>query len=186
MNRVFDLILVLMTLPLILIISIVIIPLIYLDTFQNPIYWSKRIGKKNKIFFMPKFRTMFNNPPETATHLLQNPEKYISKFGSVIRKLSLDELPQIYSIIKGDMKIVGPRPALYNQKDLILERNKLGIDKLKPGITGWAQINGRDEIDINSKVKLDYYYLLNKSIFFDIKIIYLTIIRVFNFKSISH
>jgi O-antigen biosynthesis protein WbqP len=186
MNRLFDLIIVIMILPLILIISIAIIPLIYLDTFQNPIYWSKRIGKKNKIFFMPKYRTMFNNPPETATHLLENPEKYISKFGSIIRKLSLDELPQIYSIIKGDMKIVGPRPALYNQKDLMLKRVNLGIDNLLPGITGWAQINGRDEIDINSKVKLDYYYLLNRSVFFDLKIIYLTIRRMFNFKSISH
>lgn len=135
---------------------------------------------------MPKFRTMKVNAPNVATHLLKNPDKYIYKFGFFLRKTSLDELPQIYSLLLGQMSFVGPRPALFNQKNLIKKRTKLGIHKILPGITGWAQINGRDSLSINDKVKFDFYYLKNKSIYLNIKIIIKTIFSIFLYKNISH
>jgi len=168
--------------PLIIIIFII----IKLESEGPVIYWSKRIGKKNAIFYMPKFRTMKINSPDVATHLLDDPGKYLTKFGKIIRKISFDEIPQLYSIIKGDMTFVGPRPALHNQFDLIALRNKFGIGKLKPGITGLAQINGRDDITIEKKVEFDLYYLKNKNIFFNLKIIIMTFIKVLNKKNISH
>jgi O-antigen biosynthesis protein WbqP len=143
-----------------------------LITSNRPIlYWSDRIGKDNFLFRMPKFRTMWVSSPEVATHLLINSPGYLTPIGSFLRKLSLDELPQLISICKGDMSLVGPRPALHNQYDLISLRTSKGIHTLKPGLTGWAQVNCRDEISIFTKVKYDEYYLFNQSILFDMKII---------------
>tara|TARA_B100000787_G_C16022506_1_gene219092 strand:+ start:69 stop:515 length:447 start_codon:yes stop_codon:yes gene_type:complete len=147
---------------------------------------SKRSGQFSKIFLMPKFVTMKENTPQVATHLLKNPSKYVTNFGKFLRKTSLDELPQLYSVLNGQMSIVGPRPALFNQDYLIKKRNFFKIDKLKPGITGYAQINGRDNISINEKIKLDYFYLKNNSIKLDLKIILSTINKIINIKNISH
>lgn len=156
-------------------------------TSKGPaIHWSKRIGKNNKIFLMPKFRSMYIDSPQVATHLLTNPDQFITPIGRIIRKTSLDELPQIISIIKGDMSFVGPRPALFNQYDLMEMRTNVGVEKLLPGVTGWAQINGRDEIPLEKKVQLDYEYLKRCSIAFDIKIIFITFINVVIKKDISH
>lgn len=152
----------------------------------NPIHFSRRIGKNSKVFLMPKFITMKKDTPQVATHLLKNSDKYITKFGKFLRKTSLDEIPQLYSVIVGDMSLVGPRPALYNQYDLIKKRKYLKIDSLKPGITGYAQINGRDEISIKEKVQLDYFYFKNKSIRFDLKILLMTIYKIIYKNNISH
>ena len=171
-----------LTLPFVLFIFIIV-----KSTSQGPfIYWSKRIGKNNNSFFMPKIRTMKINTPQIATHLLSNPDKYLTYIGSFLRKTSLDELPQIWSILVGDMTVVGPRPALYNQYDLIEYRQSLGIDTLTPGLTGWAQINGRDDLEIKKKVDLDFFYLNNNSLFLDIKIIFLTFFVFFNRNNIKH
>ena len=155
------------------------------DIKDNPIHFSKRVGQNNKLFYMPKFKTMSKNAPQVATDLIDE-KKFITWSGNFLRKYSIDELPQLFSVILGDMKIVGPRPALFNQNELILKRKVKGIEILKPGITGWAQINGRDEISIEEKVKLDEYYMINKSIILDIKIIFLTIFNVVLKKNISH
>ncbi len=146
----------------------------------------KRPGVNNRLFYFYKFRSMKNNTPEVATHLLKNPDQYLLRIGKFIRKTSLDELPNLINIIKGDIGFVGPRPALYNQDDLIGMRTELGIHKLKPGITGWAQINGRDEISIKQKVELEYWYLKNKSLWLDIKIFFLTIIKAFTGSNVTH
>ncbi len=167
--------------PLGLIVSLV----IFIDVKDNPFHFSKRVGMNNKLFNMPKFRTMRQDTPQVATDLL-NEKKYITQSGKFLRKYSIDELPQFLSVIKGDMSIIGPRPALFNQSELIKKRNLKGIDKLKPGITGWAQINGRDKISVDEKVKLDQYYLMNKSIILDLKIIFLTIFNVVLKRNISH
>jgi O-antigen biosynthesis protein WbqP len=151
-----------------------------------PLYWSERVGKNNKIFRMPKFRSMQINTPELATHLLENADSYVSPIGAFLRRTSLDELPQLISVIKGDMSFVGPRPALFNQNDLIELRIHFGVDKLKPGITGWAQINGRDQVSINEKVALDVEYMKKKSLWFDIKISYITLIKTFKNIDIAH
>lgn len=150
------------------------------------IHWSKRIGKDNRIFHMPKFRTMTIDAPDVATHLLQNVEHYLAPLGSFLRRTSLDELPQLWSILKGDMSFVGPRPALFNQDDLIKLRTEKGISKLQPGITGWAQINGRDDIAIPIKVLYDEYYMENKSFFFDLKILWNTFFKVIKKEDIVH
>ena len=159
-------------------------------TSKGPVlFWSDRVGQNNRIFSMPKFRSMKVGTPQIATHLLNQkaqPELFLTPVGSFIRKTSLDELPQIWSVIKGDMSIVGPRPALFNQDDLIKLRTEKGVHKLKPGITGWAQINGRDEIPIPQKVALDLYYLQHQSLLLDIKIIALTVIKVLMRDNISH
>ena len=160
--------------------------LIFLKDREPPLYLSCRIGKNNKKFLMPKFRTMRSNTPQEATHLLINPDDYLLSTGRFLRKYSLDELPQIISIIKGDMTFVGPRPALYNQYDLIELRNQRKISQLKPGITGWAQVNGRDDLLISDKVALDEEYLDNQSLFFDIKILWLTFLRVIKRDGVSH
>ena len=178
MKRVFDLISSLIGfiffLPLFLIISLI----IKLSS-PGPIFFiQRRIGKDNEEFYILKFRTMRIDTPNVATHLLENPDKYITKIGKVLRKTSLDELPQLINIIRGEMSVVGPRPALYNQLDLKEMRTKKGIHKLVPGLTGWAQINGRDEIPLNEKVELYKYYLDNRSFGFDIEIIFKTIISV--------
>jgi O-antigen biosynthesis protein WbqP len=165
---------------------LIIFILIKLTSKGPAIFWSKRIGIDKKFFLMPKFRTMITDTPNVATHLLEEPDKYTTPIGSFLRKTSLDELPQLLSVIKGDMTFVGPRPALFNQNDLINMRETFDIFDLKPGITGWAQIQGRDSISIEEKVKLDNFYKINKNFFLDIYIIFKTIIRVFHDKNISH
>jgi O-antigen biosynthesis protein WbqP len=159
-------------------------------TSKGPaLYWSQRVGKSNQLFSMPKFRSMRIGTPQIATHLMNqqsNPNSFLTPVGSFIRKTSLDELPQLWSVLKGDMSIVGPRPALFNQDDLIALRTECGVDILKPGITGWAQINGRDEIPIPQKVALDAYYLTHQSVLLDIKIIFLTVIKVLRRDNITH
>lgn len=176
-----SLILLLLSLP------IIIISLSIKMNSNGPIfYWSKRVGKNNKIFMMPKFRTMKINSPQLATSIMENHKNYITSLGKILRKLSIDEIPQIYSIIKGDMNFIGPRPALFNQFDLIELRKKKNIHKMLPGITGWAQVNGRDELSIEKKVEYEYEYILKKTIFFDFYIIILTVIKVFSSNDISH
>jgi len=156
-------------------------------TSKGPVlYWSDRVGKKNTIFKMPKFRTMKADTPAMATHLMKNPEQYCTSVGSFLRKTSLDELPQLYSVLKGDMSFVGPRPALFNQDDLIELRTKKGIHNLIPGITGWAQINGRDDLPIPEKVDLDEYYLNNRSFIFDLKTLFMTLLSVINSQGVQH
>ena len=156
-------------------------------TSKGPaLYWSERIGKNNEIFKMPKFRSMLTDTPAVATHLLDNPDAYLSPIGDFLRSTSLDELPQLFSVLKGDMSFVGPRPALYNQDDLITLRTEKGVDKLLPGITGWAQINGRDELSIPDKVELDVEYLNRQSFWFDMKILWMTFLKVINRDGVSH
>ena len=156
-------------------------------TSKDPVfYWSDRVGINNIIFKMPKFRTMRINTPAVATHLLENPNKYLTPIGPFLRKLSLDELPQLWSVLRGDMSFVGPRPALYNQDDLIELRTKKGIHGLVPGITGWAQINGRDDILIPVKVEFDEYYLTHRSFAFDLYIILLTVLKVIRKEGVQH
>lgn len=150
------------------------------------LYWSARVGKNNQIFQMPKFRSMLINTPPVATHLLNNPDSYLTPIGSFIRKSSLDELPQLWSIVKGDMSFVGPRPALFNQFDLIDLRTQKGVHKLSPGLTGWAQVNGRDELPISDKVEFDEEYLIKRSFLMDIKIIWLTVLKVLKGSGVSH
>jgi O-antigen biosynthesis protein WbqP len=154
---------------------------------RGPIlYWSDRVGRDNRIFKMPKFRSMRIGTPEVATHMLADPDSYLTPVGSFLRKSSLDELPQLWSIIKGDMSFVGPRPALFNQHDLIALRTQYGIDKLVPGLTGWAQINGRDELPIPQKVHLDKEYLERQSFEFDLKIIFMTAVKVIQRDNVIH
>lgn len=150
------------------------------------IHWSKRVGRNNKIFLMPKFRSMVTETPQVATHLLQSSEIYITMVGSLLRRTSLDELPQLYSVLVGDMSFVGPRPALYNQNDLVDARTALGLHLLRPGVTGWAQINGRDELSIAEKVRFDKEYLDRRSFIFDLKILFLTAYKVFHADGIRH
>lgn len=186
MKRSFDIIISVVALCLFCI-PILILSLIVKLTSDGPVfYWSDRIGKNNEIFIMPKFRSMRIGTPALATHLLTDADQYLTSVGKCLRKSSLDELPQIYSIIKGDMSLVGPRPALYNQDDLSKLRTAKGIHKLLPGVTGWAQINGRDELPIPVKVNFDEYYLKNRSFFFDIKIILLTLLKVIKREGVSH
>lgn len=169
------------------ILPIIIISTILLITQGTPIiFWSERVGKNNKLFKMPKFRSMKKNVPMIATHLLEKPESKITAIGKVLRKYSLDELPQIISLFQGNMTIVGPRPALFNQYDLIKLREEKNIHTILPGITGLAQINGRDSISLEEKVGYDYIYFVNKSFFYDLKIIFLTIFKIIKSKDISH
>ncbi len=168
-------------------IPIAIITLLVKGTSKGPIlYWSDRVGINNAIFRMPKFRTMKTDTPAVATHLLGNAGDYLTPVGSLLRKYSLDELPQLWSVLKGDMSFVGPRPALYNQEDLIGLRTERGIHRLIPGITGWAQINGRDELSIPAKVEFEEYYLKNRSFFFDLRILWLTLVKVVRREGVSH
>ena len=156
-------------------------------TSRGPaVYWSKRIGQNNEIFAMPKFRTMKIGTPSVATHLLDDPSKHLTSIGGFLRTTSLDELPQLWSVIAGRMSLVGPRPALFNQDDLVALRTEAGIHSLRPGITGWAQINGRDELSIPDKVLLDAQYLERRSLMFDVKILWSTIVRVLRRDAVSH
>ena len=186
MKRIFDLILAIF-LFLVLAISLLLIAVLVITTSKGPaLYWSDRIGKNNKIFKMPKFRSMLADTPAVATHLLDNPDVYLSPIGGFLRSTSLDELPQLFSVLKGDMSFVGPRPALFNQNDLITLRTEKGVDKLLPGITGWAQVNGRDELSIPDKVILDLEYLNRQSFWFDIKILWMTFLKVIKRDGVSH
>ena len=156
-------------------------------TSRGPvIYWSNRIGRNNQTFRMPKFRTMRVDTPAVATHLLGDPERFLTPIGGFLRKTSLDELPQLWSILAGDMSLVGPRPALFNQDDLVALRTKEGVQRLLPGLTGWAQINGRDEIPIPQKVALDAEYLRSISPLFDLKILFRTFVKVLKREDVSH
>ncbi len=168
-------------------IPILVVGLMVRLTSKGPVlYWSDRVGINNTIFSMPKFRTMRVDTPAVATHLMKNPDVYLTSIGSFLRKFSLDELPQLYSILKGDISFVGPRPALYNQDDLVELRTGKGIHKLIPGITGWAQVNGRDELPIPVKVEFDEYYLKNRSFALDFKILWMTVIKVARREGIVH
>ena len=170
-----------------LIIPMMIIAVATKLTSRGPIiFWSDRIGVNNKIFRMPKFRTMIIETPSLASHLLDDPETYLSPIGSFLRSTSLDELPQIISVLKGDMSFVGPRPALFNQDNLITLRTEKGVDSLIPGITGWAQVNGRDQLTIVDKVYFDEEYLFRKSFWFDIKILGMTFFKVIKRIGVNH
>ena len=186
MKRIFDLALALVA-GLLLALPIIMLTLAVRLTSPGPaLYWSERIGRNNRIFKMPKFRSMRIDTPAVATHLLNNPEQWLTPIGSFLRRSSLDELPQLWSIFKGDMSFVGPRPALFNQDDLIKLRTEKGVHELLPGLTGWAQVNGRDEIPIPQKVQLDAEYLHRQSILFDLKILWMTALKVFNRDGVSH
>ncbi|VEN74461.1 Capsular biosynthesis protein [Candidatus Desulfarcum epimagneticum] len=166
---------------------ILVIAMVVKASSRGPVlYWSDRVGKDNRIFRMPKFRTMRVDAPVVATHLMTDPDRYFTPAGSFLRRTSLDELPQLYSVLKGDMSMVGPRPALFNQYDLIGLRTRKGIHRLLPGITGWAQINGRDDLPIPEKVELDNDYLRRRSFGFDVKIFLETFKKVANRQDVSH
>jgi O-antigen biosynthesis protein WbqP len=171
----------------IFLVPILVIAMVVRLTSRGPaLYWSDRVGEQNRIFKMPKFRTMRIDTPAVATHLLKEPGAYLTPIGPFLRRSSLDELPQLWSVLKGDMSFVGPRPALFNQDDLIALRREKGVHRIIPGVTGWAQINGRDDIPIPLKVEFDAYYLRNRSFWFDLKILFLTVLRVLRAEDISH
>ena len=186
MKQIFDFFVSLILLALLLIPMLLIAIAIRLTSKGSSIYWSDRVGKNNKIFKMPKFRSMRFDAPTVATNLLNNPEAYLSPIGGFLRAFSLDELPQLFSVLRGDMSFVGPRPALYNQDDLIALRKEKGVDKLLPGISGWAQVNGRDKLSIPDKVVLDVEYLNRQSFWFDIKILWMTFLQVVKRDGVSH
>ena len=186
MKRIFDLFLGIIIFVLLLIPMLLVATIVCLSSKGSALYWSDRVGNNNKIFKMPKFRSMLIETPAVATHLLDNSDTYLSPIGGFLRRSSLDELPQLFSVLKGDMSFVGPRPALYNQDDLIALRTKNGVDKLLPGITGWAQVNGRDELSIPDKVALDLEYMHRQSFWFDIKILWMTFFKVVKRDGASH
>ena len=186
MKRIFDLVLALVA-ALLLALPVFMVMLAVRLTSPGPaLYWSDRVGRHNQLFKMPKFRSMRIDTPAVATHLLSNPEQWLTPIGSFLRRTSLDELPQLWSILKGDMSFVGPRPALFNQDDLIKLRTEKGVHEVLPGLTGWAQINGRDEIPIPQKVQLDVEYVHRQSFFFDVKILWMTALKVVAKDGISH
>lgn len=186
MKRLFDLLLG-VSAALVLLLPVALVALAVRLTSKGPaLYWSDRVGKGNVIFRMPKFRSMRVGTPAVATHLLQDPNAHLTPIGSFLRKSSLDELPQLWSILKGDMSFVGPRPALFNQDDLITLRTQHGVHVLLPGLTGWAQVNGRDELPIPDKVKLDVEYLQRRSFLFDMGILWLTFDKVVRRDGVTH
>lgn len=186
MKKSFDLVLALLAMPLLLPLIVLVAVLVRLTSQGPALYWSDRVGRHNKIFKMPKFRSMQIDTPAVATHLLQNPHQWLTPIGAFLRKTSLDELPQLWSILKGDMSFVGPRPALFNQSDLIALRTEAGVHELPPGLTGWAQVNGRDELSVPDKVKLDAEYLQIRSFRFDLWILWLTLLKVMRRDGVSH
>ena len=186
MKRIFDLLLATM---LIIILSVPMLFIFFgirISSKGPALYWSDRVGFDNSIYKMPKFRSMIIDTPEVATHLMSNPEEFLSPIGRFLRRTSLDELPQLFSILKGDMSFVGPCPALFNQGDLITLRLENDLDKLIPGLTGWAQVNGRDELSIPEKVALEVEYMQKKSFWFDLKILWMTFLKVINNQGVSH
>jgi len=186
MKRLFDAVFSVVLLLVLLIPMVLIAVMVKATSKGDILYWSDRVGKDNVIFKMPKFRSMMVDTPAVATHLLGNPQSNLTPIGNFLRKYSLDEFPQLWSIVKGDMSFVGPRPALFNQDDLVKLRSDKGVDKVVPGLTGWAQINGRDELPIPEKVKMDVEYLQRQSFLFDLKIILLTLLKVIRKNNISH
>jgi len=186
LKRIFDLLLAIVASALLLFVVLMVAVLLRLTSTGPVLYWSERVGRDNSIFRMPKFRTMRIDTPEVATHLLGDSNQWLTSFGPFLRKTSLDELPQLWSILNGDMSFVGPRPALFNQDDLIALRTNAGVHKLVPGLTGWAQVNGRDELSIPEKVKLDAEYLKRRSIRLDLWILWLTLLKVLRRDGISH
>jgi len=186
MKRLFDLVLSVLA-ALVLLVPVLLVALAVRLTSQGPaLYWSDRVGRNNAIFKMPKFRSMRVGTPAVATHLLADASSHLTPIGSFLRKSSLDELPQLWSILVGDMSFVGPRPALFNQHDLIALRTEQGVHTLVPGLTGWAQVNGRDELPIPEKVKLDVVYLRRHSLWFDVRILWLTFVKVLRRDGVSH
>jgi len=186
MKRLFDLLLGIFAV-LVLFVPVLLVALAVRLTSAGPaMYWSDRVGQYNNLFKMPKFRSMHVGTPAVATHLLADPDAWLTPIGSFLRKSSLDELPQLWSILVGDMSFVGPRPALFNQHDLIKLRTQLGVHELVPGLTGWAQVNGRDELPIPQKVALDAEYLLRQGFWFDIKVLWLTFLKVVQRNGVSH
>lgn len=186
MKRMFDLLLVVGA-ALVLAVPVILVAILVRLTSPGPaLYWSDRVGRNNHIFQMPKFRSMRVGTPAVATHLLANPASYLTPIGSFLRRSSLDELPQLWSILVGDMSFVGPRPALYNQADLIAQRTELGVHQLVPGLTGWAQVNGRDELPIPQKVALDAYYARHRSMLLDLRVIWMTFLKVLRRDGVSH
>jgi O-antigen biosynthesis protein WbqP len=186
MKRLFDLVLTVLGVV-VLALPLLMVALAVKLTSPGPaLYWSDRVGRHNRIFRMPKFRSMRIGTPAVATHLLQNPDAWLTPIGAFLRKTSLDELPQLWSILAGDMSIVGPRPALFNQADLIALRTERGVHELVPGLTGWAQVNGRDELPIPQKVELDVEYLRRRSLLFDLRIVWLTVVKVLRRDGVSH
>ena len=186
MKRVFDLLLALAAAVVLAVPVLLVAVLVRLTSSGPALYWSDRVGRQNSLFKMPKFRSMRVGTPAVATHLLADPATYLTPIGSFLRKSSLDELPQLWSILVGDMSFVGPRPALFNQYDLIELRTRQGAHAPVPGLTGWAQVNGRDELPIPDKVKLDVAYLNRKSLWFDIRILWLTFVKVLRRDGVSH
>jgi O-antigen biosynthesis protein WbqP len=186
MKRVFDLLYCLTIFPIAIPLLFALTLFVSLTSSGPILHWSSRVGRNNQLFRMPKFRSMRLDTPSIATHLLHNPDQWLIPFGSFLRKSSLDELPQLWCIIKGDMSFVGPRPALYNQYDLIALRTEKGVHQLVPGLTGWAQVNGRDELPLIMKVQFDTEYLRRRSLLFDLKILWLTFLKVFMRDGVSH
>lgn len=186
MKRLFDVALALV-LVVLLFVPMALIALLIKCTSRGPIlYWSDRVGRANAIFRMPKFRTMRVGTPAVATHLMKEPDKYLTRIGAFLRRTSLDELPQLYNILRGELSFVGPRPALFNQDDLVALRTTKGVHRILPGLTGWAQVNGRDELSIPDKVSYDEYYLEHRSLLFDLKIFFLTFAKVIRAEGVSH
>lgn len=186
MKRILDLLIAFCLIPVLAVPFLVIAALIKATSRGPVLYWSDRVGVNNTIFKMPKFRTMNTNTPPVATHLLEKPEQYLTAVGPFLRKTSLDELPQLWSVFRGDMSFVGPRPALFNQHDLIELRTQKGVHALIPGITGWAQVNGRDDLPIPVKVVYDEYYLKNGSLMLDMKILFMTLQKVLRREGVTH
>ncbi len=186
MKRLFDLALACVA-AVLLVLPIAVVAVAVRMTSPGPaLYWSDRVGRQNRTFKMPKFRSMRIDTPAVATHLLQNPDQWLTPIGSFLRRSSLDELPQLWSILRGDMSFVGPRPALFNQDDLIALRTEKNVHELVPGLTGWAQVNGRDELPIPQKVELDAEYLRRQSFIFDLKILWMTVLKVISRDGVSH
>jgi len=185
-KRIFDLVVGVLLLALLVIPMLLIAGVVRVTSEGSVLYWSDRIGQSNVIFRMPKFRTMRLNTPAVATHLMSSPDAFLSPIGGFLRRTSMDELPQLFSILKGDMSFVGPRPALFNQDDLVGLRTEKGVNQLIPGLTGWAQVNGRDELPIPEKVALDVEYMEQQSFWFDLKILWMTFLKVVRRVGVSH
>jgi O-antigen biosynthesis protein WbqP len=185
-KRLFDIVAALVLLLVLAIPMLVLAAVIRLTSRGPALYWSDRVGIENRIFRMPKFRSMRTDAPQLATHLFQKPDQYLTSIGGFLRRSSLDELPQLFSILNGDISFVGPRPALFNQDDLVALRTEQGIHKLIPGLTGWAQVNGRDSIPIPQKVELDRWYLQHRSFLLDIRILFMTVFKVMRTEDIRH
>ncbi len=186
MKRLFDVVVALVCLPLLGVPIILTALAVKLSSPGPVLYWSDRVGRHNRLFRMPKFRSMRIDTPAVATHLLENPEQWLTPIGSFLRKSSLDELPQLWCILVGNMSFVGPRPALFNQEDLIALRTEMGVHSLLPGLTGWAQVNGRDELPVPLKVQMDTEYLQRRSFLFDLRILWMTALKVLARDGVSH